>query len=164
MKAGILAVIIVFIAYLPENESVLRCYKCLFTTPISFSKDPIHLCRDFDYSDKFIVECPYSTFCMKKITSGRINRVELINGTERDCAPQKLDNRNYRNGRWEEEIQVVEPYSEGCFKSDRKGQVSASIEYCYCKGDMCNNSNHLRTQIMSVFVPVILLLLIISPH
>lgn len=41
----------------------LSCYRCDSTIQ---NQHGVPLCSDFDYSDRFIVECNNSTFCMKK--------------------------------------------------------------------------------------------------
>lgn len=113
-----------------------------------------NLCKDFDYSDKFIVDCPYSTFCVKKNTHAFISDgkcyvvyeihfpdiffLVLINGTERDCALQKLTTQKIREGKWHQAIEVEEPYTEGCKINSDKGLRTASIEHCYCRGNLCN--------------------------
>ncbi|CAH0549326.1 unnamed protein product [Brassicogethes aeneus] len=138
MFVDYLFIVSIFISSLPTIECTIQCYKCLFTNPVYVSNKVVPLCKDFDYSEKYVVDCPFSTYCMKKIFSGDVSG--KINGTERDCAPQKLQNQKYQNGKWQEEIKIEEPYTEGCQVSDRKGQILNKIEYCYCNSYLCNQS------------------------
>ncbi|XP_030757369.1 uncharacterized protein LOC115883193 [Sitophilus oryzae] len=115
----------------------IQCYKCIFAENIYTTGES--LCNGFDYSDKFIVDCPYSTYCMKKNTHSKIGE-EQINGTERDCALQMYRTQKIRNGKWHQEIEVEEPYVEGCKTTKDKGLRTPFIEHCYCKGDLCNNA------------------------
>ncbi|KAF7283619.1 uncharacterized protein LOC143194029 [Rhynchophorus ferrugineus] len=130
-----LSVILLIIAEYIFNVGAIQCYRCMFAPYIYDSN--ANLCKDFDYSDKFIVDCPYSTFCTKKNSHAVISDV-LINGTERDCALQKLTTQKIREGKWHQAIEVEEPYTEGCKINSDKGLRTASIEHCYCRGDLCN--------------------------
>ena len=98
----------------------------------------MRLCSEFDYSDKFIVDCPYSTFCMKKYFTAKIP--SPINATERDCAHQKYITQNFKNGRWQPEVVMEEPYKEGCSVVDDKGLRTATTVDCYCKSYLCNGA------------------------
>ncbi|XP_072388141.1 uncharacterized protein [Diabrotica undecimpunctata] len=134
-----IAVCIIGITNIPNTESAVRCFKCLSALPQYYTNETIRLCKDFDYSDKFIVECPFSTYCMKKFTSAKIPTT--INGTERNCANQKHVIQNYHHGQWHQEVSVEEPYTPGCHKINDKGARTSSMEYCYCNTDLCNCAN-----------------------
>ncbi|XP_018568399.1 uncharacterized protein LOC108908756 [Anoplophora glabripennis] len=128
---------VLFLEYIPSLKADLRCYRCIVASPVvNYEGETYNLCKDFDYSEKFIVNCPYSTFCVKKIVSAKIPY--LINGTERDCASQKLKQHKYQNKMWHVDYIVEDPYIEGCVKADDKGARTTTAEYCYCKGDLCN--------------------------
>ncbi|XP_060532692.1 uncharacterized protein LOC132705812 isoform X2 [Cylas formicarius] len=118
--------------------SAIQCYKCILAPYIHFSNETLYKCKDIDFSDKFMVDCPFSTFCMKKVTSAKIPA--LINGVERNCAYQKLETQRVENGKWHPEVRIEEPYEEGCFKINDKGLRTSTIEYCYCKGNLCNGA------------------------
>ena len=47
-----------------------------------------------------------------------------INGVLRDCAPQKHEYQDYKNGRWSPKMEILEPYQEGCINADDKGERS----------------------------------------
>ncbi|XP_017786386.1 PREDICTED: uncharacterized protein LOC108569374 isoform X2 [Nicrophorus vespilloides] len=123
---------------LPSAEGVLKCFRCTVTPPSAFSNEPERLCSKFDYSDRYIVECPYSTLCMKKHFT--VNLTVPINGTVRDCAKQRYDYQDFVNGKWQLEVAIEEPYEEGCTKADDKGYRSSSSTFCYCRGDLCNSA------------------------
>ncbi|XP_072934432.1 uncharacterized protein [Epargyreus clarus] len=135
----------------------LQCYKCLINPPPGhYYNTTKRLCSHFDYSDKFVVDCPYSTMCMKQDFYLDIQNEVRIHGVLRDCAQQKYDYQDYKEGRWLRKIEIVEPYQEGCFNVDDKGERITPSRYCYCRGDLCNsspNSNHEGyTDIMGVIV------------
>lgn len=74
----------------PETVHSLKCYQCTILPPPRGSNLTERLCTKFDHSDHYVVDCPYSTMCMK-----RIYRLKLLNGEEtesvtRDCAQQKF--------------------------------------------------------------------------
>lgn len=70
-----------------------------------------------------------------------------INGTERDCAYQKLDTQILANGKWHAETRVEEPYLEGCKMNQDKGLRTAGVEHCYCRGELCNSSRNLSQSV-----------------
>ncbi|KAG5900064.1 hypothetical protein JTB14_016037 [Gonioctena quinquepunctata] len=144
----------------PEIECSTRCYKCLAAPPTYYTKETYHLCEDFDYSDKFIIDCPYSTFCMKTITSAKI--LGVINGTQRECANQKqiIQKYNINIRKWEDQVHMEDPYESGCTLENDKGARTATIEHCYCKGDLCNSSENTKSRIYFVFLAVIALVIL----
>ncbi|XP_044260918.1 uncharacterized protein LOC123008920 [Tribolium madens] len=121
------------------TEAATKCYKCTTTKPSLYSNETVRLCSEFDYSEKFIVDCPYSTFCMKRDFSAKIP--VPINATERDCAHQKLMTQNFKNGFWQPEVVVEEPYTEGCSVVDDKGVRTSTTVECYCKSYLCNGAD-----------------------
>lgn len=64
--------IFLFVSDIPEVQCAIKCYKCFVAPPTHYTNESSSLCKDFDYSDKFIVNCPYSTFCIKTISSAKI--------------------------------------------------------------------------------------------
>ncbi|KAJ8957949.1 hypothetical protein NQ318_001948, partial [Aromia moschata] len=128
-----------FVSGISDVACDIQCYKCLVGPPSFYVNETIRLCKDFDYSEKFIVNCPYSTFCMKRITSAKIP--DLINGTERNCASQKFETQNYYNQKWHSEVIIEEPYKEGCEMVNDKGARTTTTEFCYCKGSLCNSAS-----------------------
>ncbi|XP_066153862.1 uncharacterized protein [Euwallacea fornicatus] len=136
-------ILILLIQNILPSESVL-CYKCVFA-PYVYLINNTYLCEDFDFSEKFIVDCRYSTLCLKRNIHANIKGVQ-INGTERDCASQKLTTQVLSNGKWRAETRVEEPYKEGCTKHQDKGLRTAAIEHCYCRGNLCNSGHSLVNQ------------------
>lgn len=73
--------------FFTEYSSAIRCYRCT-VLPNRDPKEKNHFCTKFEETDEYIVDCPYSTMCMKKIFRMRL----IDNVTEtliRDCAIQK---------------------------------------------------------------------------
>lgn len=64
-----------------------------------------------------------------------------INGTIRDCASQRYDYQDYKDGKWSMQVSVEEPYQEGCSTIDDKGWRSSKTQYCYCRGNLCNGTS-----------------------
>ncbi|XP_053617253.1 uncharacterized protein LOC128679203 [Plodia interpunctella] len=138
--------------------SPLQCYQCHINPPVGQTYNTTkNLCAHFDYSDKFIVECPYSTMCMKHEFHLDILNGKTITNVVRDCAQQKHEYHDYHNGQWSPKMEVLEPYHEGCQNVDDKGERTTSFNrYCYCRSNLCNtsaNTNHEGyTDIMGVIV------------
>lgn len=111
---------------------------------ITYSNEIVRLCSQFDHSEKFIVDCPYSTLCMKKTYSVNLTG-NFTKGTHRDCAHQKYEYQKYVDGKWQLAVSIdEEPFMEGCLEADDKGFKISSATYCYCKGDLCNGSFSVR--------------------
>lgn len=127
-----------FFSDLPIIDAVLKCYHCTMTLPNLYTNETPRLCQNFDESEKFIVDCPYSTFCMKK--NFTVNLSEPINATLRGCANQKEEIQVLKNNEWQSEIRIEEPYKEGCFSVNDKGLRMSMPTYCYCKGNLCNGA------------------------
>jgi len=140
-------------SYLVLTESI-QCFKCTIVAPPAFLNETKRLCSDFDYSERFIVDCPYSTFCMKKTYTVNL-QTKLINGTARDCASQMNVIQDYENGKWQKKISIEEPYKEGCSEINDKGQRSSKTTYCYCKGGLCNSSYRSQGQLCVITLAVI---------
>ncbi|KAJ2942801.1 hypothetical protein O0L34_g14988 [Tuta absoluta] len=137
--------------------SSLQCYQCFINPKPGHNYSTTkRLCSNFDYSDDFIVDCPYSTFCVKQEFHYKLLNGDRVEGTLRDCALQKNEYQDFRNGHWSPKIEIVEPYREGCEDIDDKGQRTTPTTYCYCRSSLCNsapNTNHEGyTDIMGVIV------------
>ncbi|CAG9770100.1 unnamed protein product [Ceutorhynchus assimilis] len=145
-----LSVILVLLIQNILTSEAIQCYRCVVAPYVYFSNGTL-LCQDFDYSNRFIVDCPYSTFCVKINTYATLNDIQ-INGTERDCAAQKLDTQQLKNGKWHPETLVMEPYDEACKLNQDKGLRTAIVEHCYCRGELCNAGN--RVISMKLFLSV----------
>lgn len=152
------SVIFIMQSNMPVIESIL-CYKCTIVAPPSYHNLTKRLCSDFDGSDHFMVDCPYSTFCMKKMYTVKL-KTKLVNGTARDCASQMNVFQDFEDGRWQRKISIDEPYEEGCTESNDKGQLYSRIKYCYCKGDFCNSSYKLDNTISVNIIAVMIVYVI----
>ncbi|XP_047510819.1 uncharacterized protein LOC125053501 [Pieris napi] len=145
----------VTLSLITTGASALQCYQCLINPqPGEYYNTTKRLCVHFDYSDKFIVDCPFSTMCMKKDFYLDIQNGVRINAVLRDCAQQKNEYQDYKNGKWSPKTEVVEAYEEGC-TSDNRGDKAVVNKYCYCRSDLCNSSNTNHegyTDIMGVIV------------
>ncbi|KAL4711919.1 hypothetical protein ACJJTC_006088 [Scirpophaga incertulas] len=141
-----------------KGASSLQCYQCLINPPSGqLYNTTKNLCVHFDYSDKFIVDCPFSTMCMKQEFRLDIQRGVTIEGVLRDCASQKHEYHDFQNGKWYPKMEILEPYTEGCHDVDDKGQrITSYNRFCYCRQNLCNASpttNHEGyTDIMGVIV------------
>ncbi|XP_050679789.1 uncharacterized protein LOC126975792 [Leptidea sinapis] len=144
------------LSLLANGVSPLQCYQCLINPhPGEYYNTTKRLCVHFDSSEKFVVDCPYSTMCMKQEFYLDIQNGVRINGIQRDCAQQKHEYQDYKNGRWSPKTEIVEAYEEGCTSPDDKGERAVVTRYCYCRNDLCNTSstNHEGyTDIMGVIV------------
>ncbi|KAK9876363.1 hypothetical protein WA026_012672 [Henosepilachna vigintioctopunctata] len=130
------AVIWITLTHVPSNA--IKCYKCSLTKTNIYLKETIGLCADFDYSDRFKVNCPNSTFCVKKSYKAKI--AGLINGTERFCAYQTFETHKIVNREWIPTVIIEEPYSENCTTINDQGLKTGWTEECYCKTELCNGA------------------------
>ncbi|XP_068623500.1 uncharacterized protein [Battus philenor] len=150
--------VISFLTLLVSGVSSLQCYKCLINPPLGENYNTAKtLCVQFDYSDSFIVDCPFSTMCMKQDFHLDIQDGVRISGVLRDCAPQKHEYQDFKNGKWTPKTEILEPYEEGCFSADDKGERVTASRYCYCRKNLCNSTpstNHDNgyTDIMGVIL------------
>ncbi|CAK1541625.1 unnamed protein product [Leptosia nina] len=93
--------------------------------------------------------------CMKQDFYLEIQNEVKVNVVLRDCAQQKHEYQDYKNGLWSPKTEVVEAYEEGCFSPDAKGLKSVVNRFCYCRDNLCNSTqtNHEGyTDIMGVIV------------
>uniref|UniRef100_A0A1B0B9L2 Uncharacterized protein n=1 Tax=Glossina palpalis gambiensis TaxID=67801 RepID=A0A1B0B9L2_9MUSC len=103
-----------------DQVYAIRCFKCLVTEEVSFANEEENLpnitpaCSKFDSSSKFIVDCPYSTMCMKTISTMYLQYGLEQNTITRGCAPQKSSTLVFRNGNWHKEDSVKDVYVEEC--------------------------------------------------
>ncbi|KAL3271268.1 hypothetical protein HHI36_021759 [Cryptolaemus montrouzieri] len=137
----LLAVIWIIFSDVPPSTAI-RCYKCSLTKTNLYLTETTGLCSEFDYSERFIVDCPESTFCVKKIYQANI--AGFLNGTDRFCAFQKYETHKVVNGVWEPRVIIEEPYTENCTVINDHGLKTVWTEECYCKTDLCNGEIHFR--------------------
>ncbi|GLH03965.1 Uncharacterized protein GBIM_09775 [Gryllus bimaculatus] len=66
VPAGALATAVAVILCAGAASGALSCYKCTVLPPPHSSNETARLCSHFDGSARFQVDCPYSTFCLKR--------------------------------------------------------------------------------------------------
>lgn len=52
-----------------------------------------------------------------------------ITGVLLDCAPQKNEYHDFKNGKWSPKMEILEPYEEGCSEVDDKGERTTPTKY-----------------------------------
>lgn len=52
-----------------------------------------------------------------------------ITGVLLDCAPQKNEYHDFKNGKWSPKMEILEPYEEGCSEVDDKGERTTATKY-----------------------------------
>ncbi|XP_071447755.1 uncharacterized protein, partial [Hetaerina americana] len=139
-----------------RGVSGLRCYKCSEmakpptaqgggsnrTDPLA---PPIPPCSRFDpFSSEFQVDCPDSTFCMKKTFQLVLQNGQTVRGESRGCAPQSYNYHSYSEGvGWTVKTAVEEAaYEVGCSRDSANpaGVKAPSTEHCYCARHLCNSA------------------------
>lgn len=132
------AVCVFLLFMLLDQSNAIQCYRCTVAPTNRHENRSQQLCLHFSESDEFIVDCPFSTMCMKKVY-----KYQLLDGVietvSRDCAQQKNTEPDYKNGAWEDKNTIEEPYENGC--AVHKFGDSEPTVYCHCKGSLCNSAN-----------------------
>ncbi|XP_018913377.1 uncharacterized protein [Bemisia tabaci] len=123
------------------TESYLVCYECTVHPPSSHSNQTARLCSKFDASAHFQVECPYSTFCMRRSFKLDLKDGKTVNAVERGCASQKYQYQSFYDGKWHAEEAVEDKvYRPGCYPAEQLGLKTPTTEYCYCPTNLCNSA------------------------
>ncbi|CAG0892015.1 unnamed protein product, partial [Cyprideis torosa] len=125
---------------LGRGVTAIRCYRCALQPLTRTKGQEVPPCS----GELAYVECPFSTFCMKRRITWELGRGVWINSTIRDCAKQLVPERVYQNG----ELKVMfamdpDAYIEGCVRETHPLRQT-STEYCFCQNDLCNSSPTLR--------------------
>uniref|UniRef100_A0A1A9W880 Protein sleepless n=1 Tax=Glossina brevipalpis TaxID=37001 RepID=A0A1A9W880_9MUSC len=129
------------------HGSGIKCFKCAVTIEkiYSYAKNSTSftpLCSKFDESEEYIVDCPYSTMCLKTISTLFLQNNQQQATATRGCAPQKDTKQVFNNGQWHQEHSVQEVYEEGC-RDFTENKISGPVKtHCYCRGSLCNVSSH----------------------
>ncbi|XP_059220000.1 uncharacterized protein LOC131995357 [Stomoxys calcitrans] len=144
-----------FILFSLEQVSAIKCYKCavILEKTYSYTKNltiVTPMCSKFYESDEYIVDCKYSTMCLKTISTLHLQNGQNQETVTRGCAPQKDTKQVFSNGRWNQEHSVQEVYEEGCKELSGDSISASSKTHCYCRGDLCNTSS--RSFTMNVFI------------
>lgn len=149
-----------------SSVSGIQCYRCLpkAVPPSSSSNQTTFLepCSQFDGSNKFVIDCPLSTFCMKRnftleFPDGSECHFESKYGdhvaifslflllgnaivTERGCAQQSFSYRVLKRGQWQTVNDVNETiYQDGCILENQG--TKPPTQYCYCSSRLCNSAS-----------------------
>lgn len=137
--------LVIFSVFLSPVKS-LECYSCYVRPPprSPFKEKPDFepLCSKFDGSEKFIVNCTQSTFCMTRTYKLHLRQGKSVVITERGCAKQVYQYQALERGKWKTITTIMEEtYTSGCVKdSDWAEHRATDTEYCYCQEDRCNNN------------------------
>jgi len=126
-----------------DRAMTIKCYRCTVGPSNRHANRTQQLCLKFTENDDYIVDCPYSTMCMKKIFQYELLDGKKIETVSRDCAHQKYTEQVFKQGSWQNENTVEEPYEEGCQGSESQkeiGIVGSSTIYCHCRGSLCNSA------------------------
>ncbi|KAL9897106.1 uncharacterized protein LOC119639212 [Glossina fuscipes] len=161
----IISIVALYSVIISDQAYAIRCFKCLVTEEVSFANEEENLpnitpaCSKFDSSSKFIVECPYSTMCMKTISTMYLQYGLEQNTITRGCAPQKSSTLVFRNGNWHKEDSVKDVYVEEC-RLINENVLAASVKtLCYCGSDLCNSAKRLIIPLCQLTTLSILLLI-----
>ncbi|XP_037922391.1 uncharacterized protein LOC119658765 [Hermetia illucens] len=121
--------------------SAIQCYRCVVTpTYRSDFNTTIPLCSKFEETDEFVIDCPYSTMCQKKVLRMELQKDHVIETVTRGCANQKYTDQVFKQGAWRREHKVEEPYSEECREFKENTLSASSTTYCHCRGNLCNSA------------------------
>ncbi|KAL1517758.1 hypothetical protein ABEB36_001484 [Hypothenemus hampei] len=160
-----------FIVFLVVHSIILsvnaiKCFQCYMTQhPYYFQDDVIvKTCNDMDYSHKFIVDCPESTFCFKRVVNGIFYK-QGYTREERGCAPQTYKGEKFDSTLgWMMDKRIVgDAYQDGCKTVEDQGIRTLKIEECYCDSyELCNSSFKPKTYILPITFPLILIIIIIT--
>ncbi|KAL7740174.1 hypothetical protein ACLKA6_003883 [Drosophila palustris] len=142
---------------LGKCSDVLQCYKCSVTVEKYFIDNATiitPLCSKFTESPHYMVQCPYSTMCLKTISILHLQNGQKQETVTRGCAQQKNTTQVFRNKQWEQEHLVQEVYKEGCTEIQANNLAGSTNIHCYCRGELCNSSSFfsLNKTVLSVII------------
>lgn len=87
----------------------------------------------------------------------------IINtSVERDCASQLdiFQAYDYNERQWRQQEEIVQgAYPESCFTGEDRGSPGGPPEYCFCKYNLCNDSNVNRQIYTLIIIPFMILIL-----
>ncbi|XP_049879204.1 uncharacterized protein LOC126376078 [Pectinophora gossypiella] len=137
-----------------EMSTCIQCFACEAQRS---DTNKLPLCEGFDYSAQFIADCPKSTGCVKKET--RLISLGVTTSTvERGCAAQTMDGYQEKiNGHWTHVTKIHEVYEEECKEDSKEFGKSTQATHCFCRGDLCNKSEIMRSGLALVAALVLLL-------
>lgn len=101
---------------------------------------------NFDSSPAYAVDCPESTFCLKKTVEDHFYNSPYVR-EERGCAPQTYRGLKQTDSlQWVTETRLIQgAYKRGCRRVEDFGLRSLQETECYCdEGDLCNSAAKLQ--------------------
>ncbi|XP_044313369.1 uncharacterized protein LOC123037318 [Drosophila rhopaloa] len=148
-RSGVFSLFIAVILVKHTLADVLQCYKC----SVSIEKYVVDnktmttpLCSKFQESSNYMVQCPYSTMCLKSISILHLQNGQEKEAITRGCAQQKNTTQIFRNKQWEQEHLVQEVYDEGCRPIINDLSGGSIKRHCYCRGNLCNTAGSFNTK------------------
>lgn len=71
--------------------NAVKCYRCTVGPSLNkaMANQSQQLCSKFDESNDYVIDCPYSTMCMKKVYRLKLMNGEMSEAVSRNCADQK---------------------------------------------------------------------------
>lgn len=73
--------------FLLDISIAIKCYRC--TVGPTYQSKTQQLCQKFEETDDYVLDCPYSTMCMKKVYRLQLLDGKTVETVSRDCAKQK---------------------------------------------------------------------------
>lgn len=73
-----------------DSSEAIKCYRCTVAPNFRSGNRTQQLCSKFSESEEFVVDCPYSTMCMKKVFRYQLQDGTNIETINRNCADQKF--------------------------------------------------------------------------
>lgn len=67
----------------------IKCYRCTVGPTHRVANRTQQLCAQFQETDEFTIDCPYSTMCLKKVFWYTLQDGTKIETVSRNCADQK---------------------------------------------------------------------------
>ncbi|XP_014297494.1 uncharacterized protein LOC103569892 [Microplitis demolitor] len=156
--------ILLMIACIAEaTEEGISCYKCTVAPLRGAPEASSQICSQFKQNHHFQVYCPKSTMCMKRTIYHKLVNGSIINtSVERDCASQLdiFQAYDYNERQWRQQEEIVQgAYPESCFTGEDRGSPGGPPEYCFCKYNLCNDSNVNRQIYTLIIIPFMILIL-----
>ncbi|XP_032792990.2 uncharacterized protein LOC116929753 [Daphnia magna] len=130
----------------------IQCYRCLPKAVPNTNNQTTSLepCSQFDGSSKFVIDCPLSTFCMKRNFTLEFPDGRNAIVTERGCAQQSFSYRVLKRGQWQTINDVNETiYQDGCIL-EHQG-TKPPTQYCYCSSRLCNAASTVQSNLLICF-------------
>lgn len=81
----------IFFGFSADQTIGIKCYRCTVgpSSANRYANRTQQLCLKFAETDDYVVDCPFSTMCMKKVFTYELLDGKVIETVSRDCASQK---------------------------------------------------------------------------